>query len=289
MSGPLQQVVTDPESHGREAVDEWRLHAKRTVKDHGHAPVVTGFTMEKNYELKLQSLESIHWWCVGRRDMILRLLKKEDKNSRILDIGCSGGALMESLQQRGFSNVFGIDRSPEATKRCREKGLSRAFEMDGTKTTFDDKYFDVIVSSDTLEHIENDGRAVAEWRRILKPGGKLIVFVPAFNFLWSRHDEITQHYRRYSKRRLTAVFRQNNLQLEKVSYWNFVLFLPISLARLLLKVKVLDAKMGGAQFHETNPAINELLIWLMKLENRYLEGFNFPFGVSLFVAAINGG
>lgn len=241
--------------------------------------------MDKSYELKYQSLEKLSCWFIGRRDLIFKLLQKENRNSKILDVGCSGGVLIEFLAEQGFKNIQGIDKSPEAIKLCRHKGIKNVFQRAGEKTEFGDACFDIIIASDVLEHIENDCLAVAEWHRIVTPGGKLIVFVPAFNFLWGQHDEINQHYRRYSRSGLTTVLATNKFTLEKISYWNFILFLPVAWLRILQNAFSKSNKHGGEHLYKLNRIVNGLLIELLKVENRFLGKFTFPFGISLFAVA----
>ena len=109
--------------------------------------------MKKLYEIKYHLLEEKHWWFKGRRDIIFRLIKNLNKKSKILEIGCSGGPLLKFLNKHGFNNTFGIDISKDAILYCKKKGLENVFFMDGTKTKFKNNFFDLIISSDSLEHI----------------------------------------------------------------------------------------------------------------------------------------
>jgi SAM-dependent methyltransferase len=232
--------------------------------------------MEKAYESKYHSLEKTYWWFVARRDMMLRLARSAEKQARILDIGCASGQMMQLLKANGFSNITGIDVSKDAILACKDYGIRNVLVMDAKGLAFPDSSFDAILASDVLEHIKDDAAALCDWNRALAHGGRLIIFVPAFDFLWSRHDDTNQHHCRYSKSELLRLLRQAGFSVERVSYWNFGLFFPIYLARLLKK------NSGGDDLRKINPATNKLLTGLLKLENHLLSLTNFPVGVSLF-------
>ena len=161
--------------------------------------------MDQAYETKYHVQEDKHWWFESRRDMVIKLLRQSDRNSKILEIGCSGGPLIRALNKLGYNDVHGIDISEPAIDLCKLREISNTSVMDGSRPDFGDGQFDVVIASDVLEHIEDEEKALCEWNRILKPSGKLIVFVPAFKMLWSKHDEANHHYRRYSKSELIRI------------------------------------------------------------------------------------
>jgi SAM-dependent methyltransferase len=147
---------------------------------------------------------------------------------------------MLALREAGYVNVRGIDISEPAVAlaRCRgvervEAGVERVEAMDGAALTFADESFDVVLASDVLEHIEDEGEALQSWRRVLKPWGRLIVFVPAFNPLRSEHDIPNEHFRRYTAQRLVAALWQQGFMTERAAYWNIALLAPVAVARLL--------------------------------------------------------
>lgn len=241
--------------------------------------------MDEAYEVKYHLQEEKHWWFESRRDIIITLLKGTKRNSAILEIGCSGGPLMQGLKELGFENVQGIDISQRAIDLCRQREIPDAFVMDGSKPTFGDRQFDVIIASDVLEHIEDEQIALREWNRILKPGGKLIVFVPAFEILWSKHDEANHHYRRYSKSELIPLLERAGFEIDRSSYWNFTLFFPTSLVRLVQRMFLAHGDKTSDQFLDVNPVSNKILVCLLKTENMLLKVVNFPVGVSVFTIA----
>lgn len=242
--------------------------------------------MEESYTIKYHRLEESHWWFLARRDIIFKLIKNYHKDSNILEIGCSGGPLIRFLHGQGFMNIQGIDNNEKAIEICKQKGINDVRVTDGQETGFKDQQFDIVIASDVLEHIEDEDKALSEWHRILKPDGKLIIFVPAFKFLWGNHDEVNHHYRRYSKSGLSGILIKNGFTVKRVSCWNFSLFLPISLARLSQRFIFINRKRSAEQLKESTPFINKTLENILKLENRLLSyGINFAFGISVFAIA----
>jgi ubiquinone/menaquinone biosynthesis C-methylase UbiE len=241
--------------------------------------------VEESYALKYHRLEAYHWWFLGRRDIIYRLIKDYNKNTEIFEIGCSGGVLIESLRRQGFRKLHGIDNDEKAIEICRQRGINDVRIADAQETGFEDQRFDVVIASDILEHIKDESKAVSEWYRILKPSGKLFIFVPAFRFLWSKHDEANHHYRRYSKAGLVKTLENKRLKVERSSYWNFSLFLPISLMRLSQRI-LPGSKRTNDQLYEGSAFMNKALGYLLTFENKLLStGINFPVGISVFAIA----
>ena len=244
--------------------------------------------METDFEKKYHSVEEKHWWFVGRREIILKFAKKISpgrKAVKILDIGCSGGPLLKLLLSQGYSHVFGIDISKKAIQLCKERELKNVFLRDGVDSEFDNEKFDLIIASDVLEHTKDDEKSIKEWKRILKRGGVIICFVPALKILWSDHDIKSGHYRRYTKKSLEILFKINNFNIIRSSYWNITLFLPILFIRFLLKSSFMR-KFSSNQLKENNYLLNFLLTQLLRVENALLSiGINYPIGVSTFVIA----
>lgn len=237
--------------------------------------------MEKEFEKKYHQTEKKHFWFKARRKYILQLLKNQPKHAKILDIGCSSGLLLKELIDSGFdsNNLFGIDISSQAIKNCKENGITNAFVMDAQSTELNTT-FDVIIASDCLEHIKNDEKALENWHHNLKPNGLLLVFVPAYKILWSTHDDVNMHFRRYTKNELKRKLEKNCFKINKSSYWNFFLFFPVLLIRLFFKLN--PAKNGDLN---QIPRFNSFFYHLVNFENKLLNYFNFPFGVSAFCIA----
>lgn len=191
---------------------------------------------------------------------------------------------MNLLSSHGYSQIFGIDISKKAVRLCRARGFKDVFPMDGAKPHFDNEEFDLIIASDVLEHIQDDEKAVKEWRRLLKKEGTIICFVPAFKSLWSKHDEDNKHCRRYTKKDLADIFVKNDFKIVRSSYWNIALFLPTLFYRFLARTFL--AGFLAHQLKESNFLLNYLLSQLLRLENFFINmGFNYPIGISFFAIA----
>jgi len=244
--------------------------------------------MEKKYASKYCSLEDGHWWFKARRDIIGRIIKEMPKKAKILDVGCSGGVLINALKENCFWDISGIDISEEAIGKCKKAGLKKVKKADGTKTGLKANSFDLIIASDVLEHIKEEKKALKEWKRILKKNGKLLVFVPAFDFLWSAHDVANAHCRRYKKKKLCKTLKEAGFEVLQSGYWNFFLFLPVSLSRIVQNLFIPPEKghERGDQLTKPGRISNRLLSELLLLENRMFSNkVNFPFGVSIFALA----
>jgi SAM-dependent methyltransferase len=242
--------------------------------------------MEVDYEKKYHEVESENWWFVSRRKYLLDLLKDASKDSKIIDIGCSSGIFLKDLEQIGFKteNLFGVDISEKAINNCRKNGIKNAFVMDAQNINILEK-FDIIIASDCLEHLEDDIKALENWKKLLKLGGKMYVFVPAFQSLWSVHDEVNRHFRRYTNNDLKTKLQNVNLTILKSSYWNFSLFIPVYIYR---KISVFLPKSEKEEGQIVgNNLINKLLLYLVLFENILLRFVNFPFGVSTFCVVEN--
>lgn len=241
--------------------------------------------MEKDFEKKYHDVETDHWWFKSRRKYLLDLVKNAPKNSKILDIGCSSGIFLKDLEALGFKieNLYGIDISNSAIENCKANGIQNSFVMDAQNITLTES-FDIIIASDCLEHLEDDKKALKNWKSLLKIGGTMYVFVPAYMSLWSYHDTINMHYRRYTNKELKSKLIAENLAIEKASYWNFVLFIPVFAFRKITSIFNKNKK-GEGDISIGNSFLNSCLLQLIILENKLLKAVNFPFGVSTFCIA----
>ena len=239
--------------------------------------------MEKRLYEILYETEKHHWWYAVRRKIIHDLIgtyAPPQKPIKLLDIGCGTGELLRELSFLG--KVSGIDNSPQAIAFCKERGLKNVFLAEGTNIPFRDDTFDIVLCLDVLEHIENDDAALKEIRRIAKPEGTIIIFVPTFRFLWGKSDELGHHLRRYRLKELRKKIGQNGLKVVRSSYFNFFLFFPILASRWLIRLFRIPIQSEN----ETGKGLlNGILFGIFSLEARLLSRINFPFGVSGLVVS----
>lgn len=244
--------------------------------------------MDKIYEKQYHQLERTHFWFVSRRRKVLSLMTIDPEKS-YLDIGCSSGFLLTELLEKGAAkdHVFGVDISDEALAACREKGLSKVYKMDAARIDLPANSFDYIIASDCLEHLQDDREALLNWQKLLKPGGRLILFVPAFMFLWSPHDVVNHHFRRYTGGELVRKVKDAQFTVARQGYWNFTLFLPIFMYRVIRKIwqKLGRQESPNADLKPAHPLVNRFLSGVLNLENLLTRYIRFPFGISFYCIA----
>ncbi|HMQ63711.1 MAG TPA: methyltransferase domain-containing protein [Flavilitoribacter sp.] len=244
--------------------------------------------MDKTYEKQYHQLERTHFWFVARRKKVISLMEI-GAGKKYLDIGCSSGFLLSELIDSGAApdQVYGVDISDEAIAACKAKGLDQVFKMDATRIELPENHFDYIVASDCLEHLNEDRRALDNWQKLLKPGGRLILFVPAYMFLWSPHDVVNHHFRRYTSKELTGKVLDAHFTVQRHGYWNFTLFLPILFYRLLRKAlqKLGRLESPDADLKPSPAIVNRILLGLLRAENVLTRYLRFPFGVSVYCIA----
>jgi SAM-dependent methyltransferase len=242
--------------------------------------------MDKTYEAAYHTLEETHWWFAARRDFVYSLLQAEKRDAPLLEAGCSGGPLLLRLRAAGFTDLQGIDVSAEGIALAHARGFDHAYVMDAARTTFGDASFAAIVASDVLEHIADDAQALREWYRLLRPGGRLYVFVPAFMWLWSGHDVVNLHQRRYTAATLRAALQQAGFAVRRTSYWNCLLFFTIAAIRLLRRPFAGNTHAPATgDLKPLPPVVNRALLALLRFENALLRQVNLPVGVSVFCIA----
>ena len=198
----------------------------------------------------------------------------------ILDVGCGTGALLREVE--AFGNARGIDMSPEAIQYCQRRGLSNVQQGSITNIPFPDNCFDVVMALDVLEHVADDQNGLAEVFRVLKPGGHALLFVPAFRSLWSITDELSHHFRRYTRPEFSGKVAAAGLQIVRSSYFNTFLFLPIALVRLFVRWR--NIKLSSEE-RLMSPLLNRLFFIIFRLESLVFNYVNFPFGISVYILA----
>jgi SAM-dependent methyltransferase len=188
--------------------------------------------MDRDYELQTHQAEDRHWWYRGRRTVIERVMDDLDlpAGARILDAGCGSGRNMIELARRG--PVTGVELSQTSVELARGRNSGEVIAGSVLEMPFPDASFDLAVSLDVIEHLDDDLAALRELRRTVAPGGSLLVTVPAYQWLWSGHDEINHHHRRYTRRSLRKVAEEAGWKQTRTTYFNSLL-LPVA---ILLRV-----------------------------------------------------
>jgi SAM-dependent methyltransferase len=248
---------------------------------------------EEIYELTYM-IEQTYWWYVARRQIIrtqvARFLPARSAQSvppRILDYGCGTGINLFWLSTLG--NVYGLDTSERGVAFCMQRGLSQVAHVHGSLSHGNPfgQPFDLITMLDVLEHIDDDVAILKQLGTWLKPEGILLVTVPAYEFLWSGEDYVSDHKRRYTKRRISHVFRQIGYEIVKLSYFN-TLLLPVQVLTILWKRLFSPRSMYRSHITPLRPAVNALLTRIMAAEDHVLPHVNLAFGGSILCCARKG-
>src|ERR1044072_3405329 len=189
--------------------------------------------MEHTYPI-LFRVEQSHWWHIGRRRILAGFVEDicrrvTDRRPRILDVGCGTGANLLMLSKYG--DAEGVDISEDALAFCRERGLDKVKLGAGEELPYDDGTFDLVTALDVVEHMDDDLAGLKEMRRVLRPGGRVLLFVPTFMFLWGVQDEVSNHRRRYRLNELRQVVTAAGFEVERTTYANITFFLPVLLVR----------------------------------------------------------
>ena len=226
------------------------------------------------------SLGLRHWWHYGTKMFFLGLIKKSlPKGAELLDAGCGVGDMLMLLVDH--YRVTGIDCSEDAMKYCAERGISCYVRQgDISNLPFNDGSFDGVLSLDVLYHswVADDVDAAREMYRVLKPGGRVFIQLPAYEWLRSGHDEWAFSGRRYTATRLSGLLTSAGFKNLRVGYRVALLF-PFAAARRLL------FRHAGSDMRRENPFINSFLKGVMIIENAITLRFGFPFGLSVFGVA----
>tara|TARA_Y100000590_G_scaffold423773_1_gene529981 strand:+ start:414 stop:1154 length:741 start_codon:yes stop_codon:yes gene_type:complete len=240
--------------------------------------------MENKIFQKMLKLESSHWWFVARRKIIQRAINNLDlpRNIRILDAGCGNGDNLSLLST--FGDLVAFEKNEYALKTAKSKKIGEIYKAElpdklpnAIKTNFD-----LIVLLDVLEHIDDDSKSLTTVRKLMNNKGIILITVPAFQWLWSEHDVIHHHKRRYSKSELREKLDSSGFRIKYISYFNTLLF-PFALVE----------RIGQKIFSPSNPEIlelpnnkiNFLLEKIFSLETIFMNKISLPFGLSLVAIA----
>jgi len=233
--------------------------------------------------------EARHFWLRGFRAFVTPLLRDAAAGRtglRLIDCGCGTGANLALLDRHGRS--YGFDRSAVGLRIGHEAGRTRLARADVTAIPCGDATFDIATSFDVLYSLDDaaERSAIAEMHRILKPGGALVVNVAAMEMLRGDHSVLSREVRRYSRGDLRARLTAAGFAVERITYTNAGLFVPLAIVRAWHRARGLRDE-GEAQQEIRVPAapINAALSALLWMESVWLRAFNAPFGSSLLCVA----
>ena len=235
----------------------------------------------RRYDI-LYKHEANHWWFKGRRKLLESLIKDLPTKPplKILDSGCCTGYNLYLLSKYG--KVYGVDTEKKAVAYCKKRGFSQTRLLkNGLKIPFKDNYFDIVTSLDVIEHEQKE--YLKELYRVLAPGGYIILFTPAIQFLWSQLDIKSHHIRRYDKRMLISKFKSTKFVVKDIKYFNYLMFPPILLIRLLQTLPMFREKDWGSELIVYNKLINKIQTLIFYLDVWSVKWLSPYIGVSLLV------
>ena len=230
--------------------------------------------------------EESHWWFRTRRTISRSLLSRINipRNAVILEAGCGAGGNLPMLSEYGNVYAFEMEDSVRNNALARNIGTVESGSLPN-QIPFVDIRFDLIAMFDVLEHIPDDLASLHALKNRLNPGGILFITVPAFQTLYSEHDKLHHHCRRYNRKQLKKAIEATGLTLEYISYWNCLLLPVAALARFASKIGLIKSHTPGAK----QPAgwLNNLLYYLVASEQYVMKYAALPFGLSLIAVARN--
>jgi SAM-dependent methyltransferase len=225
------------------------------------------------------SRDEEHWWYRGRRRVLRAELDRLplEPEARLLDAGCGSGRTLDELARYG--RVSGVDLSPDAVETARRRGHDDVRVGRVEELPFADATFDVVTCLDVVEHTPDDRATLAELRRVTRPGGLLLVTVPAYQGLWSWHDEVNQHFRRYDSSSLRAAACSAGLDVVTDTHFNSLLLAPAATVRVAQRYRRVHAHSDLDLTPSRLNGVLELPLWL---ESRLVAaGTRLPAGLSL--------
>jgi ubiquinone/menaquinone biosynthesis C-methylase UbiE len=232
------------------------------------------------------ALEDKHWWFAGMRNIFSATIAKiYGKNIplKILDVGCGTGRMIKELEKYG--RVAGVDCEEAALGFCRKREIKSICLANALRLPFRSGEFDLVTAFNLVEHVQDDGFLIKELSRVCKKGGRIILATSAFRFLWSKHDELNGHKRRYSKENLRELVKSQDLVIEKLTYTNFILFPFIWLGIILQSLFKPCFSSLLRNYYSIREPGNKILLLALRLEAWVLGRFNAPFGVSFLCVA----
>jgi 2-polyprenyl-3-methyl-5-hydroxy-6-metoxy-1,4-benzoquinol methylase len=227
-------------------------------------------------------IQKKHWWFVIKKNIVLDTIDlnsrvHKNKSPNILDIGCGSGLMLNALEKLG--STFGMDMSDDAINFSQEifKGTVKKGALPD-QVPYEENFFDLITALDVVEHIDRDVESLKVIRSRLVSDGMAVITVPAYMFLWSSFDELNEHKRRYTLTELKTKLLQAGFTVEKITYFNTLLFPIVYVVRMLNNFLKRD---GASDVDMPSKPVNFLLEKIFGIEKYLLKFVNLPFGVSI--------
>ena len=235
--------------------------------------------MERIVYDRMAEIDQLHWWYRARRDILSELIRRKivlPADARILEVGCGTGHNLDMLKAFGRVDAIEVDPAARAiaTGRLGREVLDAPLPA---LTGVPDATYDLIAILDVIEHIDEDKAGLESLASKLRPGGRILITVPAFPWMWSAHDVVNHHKRRYTRKTLRALVADAGLRLDMMSWFNSLLFPLAAASRLAGRLT------GKTDSDDTLPPrpLNALFEWTFGLERYALGRLPFPPGVSL--------
>jgi SAM-dependent methyltransferase len=229
----------------------------------------------------MEETEESYWWYRARRDIIFATIRRiAPRGCEIVDFGCGTGGTSAALQSLGY-DVVGADVSEQALEACRAKGVPA---INLATEHLREGGADCILAGDVLEHLQDDVAVLTDLRRALRRDGFLVAAVPAYEFLWSGEDYVSDHVRRYTRASLVRCVHEAGYEVCWCSYFNFFL-LPVIAAVTLVKRVFFPRDMYRSDVAPLPAWQNEALYKTFAFEAKLLRWLRFPLGASLLIVA----
>jgi len=244
--------------------------------------------MDPSLYPRMAAVEDRHWWFASRRAICARILDRVTlpTGAAILEPGCGTGGNFPMLARRG--KLYAMDADPSALNFAASRGLAEVAEgsLPG-HIPFGDMRFDLVVMTDVLEHLDDEAGSLRALHARLKPGGSILLTVPALQWLWSEHDVTHHHRRRYQAEELRRLASAAGFKVDYLSYYNFILFPLIAGVRILQRMRPSPANGANGRHDLAMPSrrLNAVLTGLFSSERHFLGATRFPIGISLILLA----
>src|SRR5437762_6246063 len=235
----------------------------------------------------MRAVEDRYWWYQALRQHVADSIELGAAKLSVLDAGCGSGGMLAALRKKfPHAELTGIDESEHAIELCRARNTgARLFQAGVHDLPFPANGFDIVLSLDVWFHAGvDDALAAHETHRVLRPGGKLILNLAAFDFLKGAHDEAVGGVRRYTRSQVRALLEASGFTINRLTYWNATLTPPIAVMRWLSRRRPASEE-ARSDFRPLSPFLNSTLKSLAALELRASRHLSLPFGTSVFAVA----